>query len=67
MLVSNQIDVNARHTLGWTALMVAAVNGRTDICKLLLAKGADPNLGDMYKSPQKVAHELGLHVLEGII
>lgn len=64
LLSSNQIDVNARHHLGWTPLMLAAVNGKPNICKVLLSKGADPNLGDMYCNPQRTGHEQGLHFLE---
>lgn len=51
--------------LGWTALMLAAVNGRYDMCKVLLQKGADPNLGDEYSNSSRTAKEKGLHPIDG--
>ncbi|XP_022904818.1 mitochondrial disaggregase-like [Onthophagus taurus] len=64
LLAKQQLNVNVRHKLGWTALMVAAVNGRSEICKVLLEKGADPNLGDMYINASRTAAEKGLHSIE---
>ncbi|KGL72692.1 Caseinolytic peptidase B protein, partial [Tinamus guttatus] len=58
-------DVNARHALGWTPLMVAAINGNASVVKILLAAGADPNLGDDFSSIYETAKEKGLHSLEG--
>ncbi|XP_074810555.1 mitochondrial disaggregase isoform X3 [Natator depressus] len=58
-------DVNARHKLGWTALMVAAINRNSSVVKILLAAGADPNLGDEFNSVYETAKEKGLHSLEG--
>ena len=40
--------LNYRHVLGWTPLMVAAVNGNSVFVKQLLKAGADPNLGDNF-------------------
>uniref|UniRef100_A0A2K6UC83 ClpB family mitochondrial disaggregase n=1 Tax=Saimiri boliviensis boliviensis TaxID=39432 RepID=A0A2K6UC83_SAIBB len=57
-------DVNARHRLGWTALMVAAINRNDSVIQVLLAAGADPNLGDDFSSVYKTAKEQGIHSLE---
>lgn len=50
-LLKTKIDVNHVNDLGWTALMETAMKkGRgpvhTEIAKLLLAAGADPNIAD---------------------
>ncbi|NXL11918.1 CLPB protein, partial [Mesembrinibis cayennensis] len=58
-------DVNARHRLGWTALMVAAISRNSSVVKILLAANADPNLGDDFSSVYETAKEKGLHSLEG--
>ncbi|CAM5073047.1 unnamed protein product [Natator depressus] len=60
-------DVNARHKLGWTALMVAAINRNSSVVKILLAAGADPNLGDEFNSVYETAKEKGLHSLEVLV
>jgi len=38
------VDVNARDSVGWTALMRAVSYGHTEIVKVLIAKGADVNV-----------------------
>uniref|UniRef100_F6QGP2 Mitochondrial disaggregase n=1 Tax=Callithrix jacchus TaxID=9483 RepID=F6QGP2_CALJA len=63
-LLSEGADVNARHRLGWTALMVAAINRNYSVIQVLLAAGADPNLGDDFSSIYKTAKEQGIHSLE---
>ncbi|XP_066846184.1 mitochondrial disaggregase isoform X1 [Anser cygnoides] len=60
-------DVNARHRLGWTALMVAAINRNSSMVKTLLAANADPNLGDEFSSVYETAKEKGLHSLEVLV
>lgn len=67
MLDGHQINPNLRHQLGWTALMVAAVNGKSDVCKTLIQAGADPNLDDKYINSNRSAKQHGLHSLEGKI
>ncbi|XP_075775747.1 mitochondrial disaggregase [Pelodiscus sinensis] len=60
-------DANSRHKLGWTALMVAAINRNSSVIKILLAAGADPNLGDEFNSVYETAKEKGLHSLEVLV
>ncbi|PSN36446.1 Caseinolytic peptidase B protein [Blattella germanica] len=57
-------DVNLRHPLGWTALQLAAVNGKIDAVRALLAAGADPNLGDEFINVYRTAIEKGLHSID---
>jgi len=40
------LDINSRDERGRTALMLAALHGRTDAVGVLLDRGADPNLAD---------------------
>ncbi|KAK5999061.1 putative ankyrin repeat protein [Cladobotryum mycophilum] len=44
LLAKEDINVDARRLSGQTALEVAAYGGHVDICKLLLARGADAGL-----------------------
>ncbi|XP_065514624.1 mitochondrial disaggregase [Caloenas nicobarica] len=66
-LLEEGADVNARHKLGWTALMVAAISRNSSVVKILLAANADPNLGDDFSSVYETAKEKGLHSLEVLV
>ncbi|XP_060538677.1 mitochondrial disaggregase [Pantherophis guttatus] len=66
-LLQEGVSVNTRHKLGWTALMVAAINRNSSVVKVLLAGGADPNLGDEFSSVYQTAKEKGIHSLEVLV
>uniref|UniRef100_A0A8V5GVP7 Uncharacterized protein n=1 Tax=Melopsittacus undulatus TaxID=13146 RepID=A0A8V5GVP7_MELUD len=66
-LLAAGADVNARHRLGWTALMVAAISRNASAVKILLAANADPNLGDDFSNVYETAKEKGLHSLEVLV
>ncbi|XP_034934875.1 caseinolytic peptidase B protein homolog [Chelonus insularis] len=58
------VDVNMRHSLGWTALHSAAINGKVDALKFLISQGADVNAEDEFINVYKTGREKGLHSLE---
>ncbi|KAJ8982663.1 hypothetical protein NQ317_019064 [Molorchus minor] len=62
--IKDGIDINKRHRLGWTALMVATANEQYDIIELLLKAGADPNAADNYVNANRTASQVGLHPIE---
>ncbi|XP_069059867.1 mitochondrial disaggregase [Pleurodeles waltl] len=66
-LLADGVDVNYRHKLGWTPLMVAAMSKNQCIVKALLAAGADPNLGDDFSNVYQTSKEKSLHSLEVLI
>ncbi|XP_077086481.1 mitochondrial disaggregase isoform X4 [Siphateles boraxobius] len=66
-LLSEGTDPNTRHRLGWTALMVAAMNRQHNVVQVLLEVGADPNLGDDFSSVYETAREKGVHSLEVLV
>ncbi|CAH1159705.1 unnamed protein product [Phaedon cochleariae] len=63
-LIKEGVDVNKRHHLGWTPLLVATINEQHDIVEILLRAGADPNLADNYINANRTAHEKGMHPIE---
>ncbi|KAM8904208.1 mitochondrial disaggregase [Spinachia spinachia] len=66
-LVKEGVDPNHRHRLGWTALMVAAMNRQHSVVKLLLKAGADPNVGDDFNNVYETSREKGIHSLEVLV
>lgn len=62
--ITDGIDVNIRHPLGWTALHTAAMNQRVEVIKILLHNGADVNAGDNFVNVYRTAMEMGLHSLD---
>ncbi|XP_031429925.1 caseinolytic peptidase B protein homolog isoform X2 [Clupea harengus] len=66
-LLAEGADVNHRHKLGWTPLMVAAMNRQHNVVKVLLEKGADPNLGDDFSNVYEVSREKSIHSLEVLV
>ncbi|XP_015178663.1 PREDICTED: caseinolytic peptidase B protein homolog isoform X2 [Polistes dominula] len=62
--LSDGMDVNARHHMGWTALQAAAMNGKADAVKFLIEKGADLNAGDNFVNVYKTAMQKGFHTIE---
>ncbi|XP_044729469.1 caseinolytic peptidase B protein homolog [Chrysoperla carnea] len=67
LIKEQKLNPNTRHSLGWTALMVASVNGKVESCKALLENGADPNLGDDFMNANKTAMERGLHSIDVLV
>ncbi|MEO8804163.1 MAG: ankyrin repeat domain-containing protein [Rudaea sp.] len=64
MLLKRKARVNARGTLGRTALMTAALHGHVEIAQVLIQAGADVNLADergataLMEAARAGAHEL---------
>ncbi|XP_056298101.1 caseinolytic peptidase B protein homolog [Pseudoliparis swirei] len=66
-LLAEGVDPNHRHRLGWTALMVAAMNRQHSVVKVLLEAGADPNTGDNFNNVYDTSRERGVHSLEVLV
>jgi len=64
LLNNRTVDVKGRHELGWTALHLAAVNGRQEIVGILLSAGADPDAEDEFMNVYTTAREKQKHSLE---
>ncbi|XP_014291431.1 mitochondrial disaggregase [Halyomorpha halys] len=66
-LKDGSVDANLKHHLGWTALHLAAVNGNSEILKILIEAGCDVNAGDEYINNYRTAHEKGLNTFEVLL
>ncbi|KAM4742174.1 mitochondrial disaggregase isoform 2-T2 [Anableps anableps] len=66
-LIKEGVDPNHRHRLGWTALMVAAMNRQHSAVKVLLEAGSDPNAGDDFNNVYDTSREKGIHSLEVLV
>ncbi|KAM4566365.1 mitochondrial disaggregase [Odontesthes bonariensis] len=66
-LLKEGVDPNHRHRLGWTALMVAAMNRQHSVVKVLLEAGADANAGDDFSNVYDTSREKGIHSLEVLV
>jgi len=64
LLDTRTVDVKGRHELGWTALHLAAVNGRQEVVGVLLGAGADPDAEDEFMNVYTTAREKQKHSLE---
>uniref|UniRef100_A0A4W5QHB2 Uncharacterized protein n=1 Tax=Hucho hucho TaxID=62062 RepID=A0A4W5QHB2_9TELE len=66
-LLGEGVEPNHRHRLGWTSLMVAAMNRQHSVVKVLLESGADPNAGDDFNNVYDTSREKGIHSLEVLV
>uniref|UniRef100_UPI00398EF9B3 mitochondrial disaggregase isoform X2 n=1 Tax=Pristiophorus japonicus TaxID=55135 RepID=UPI00398EF9B3 len=66
-LLAAGVPASPRHKLGWTPLMVAAMNKNHSVVKVLLAAGADPNLGDAFSNVYETSREKRVHSLEVLV
>lgn len=59
LLDANEVDVNTATSMGTTALIQAASNGRVDFLRMLLAKGANPSMENWYGTALHCSAECG--------
>ena len=61
------IDPNAKHELGWSSIHVAAVNKQSDILKILLENGANPDATDDFVNIYQTAREHKMQSLDVMV
>ncbi|XP_069748298.1 mitochondrial disaggregase [Narcine bancroftii] len=66
-LLSNGVPSSHRHKLGWTPLMVAAMNKNYSVVKALLEAGTDLDLGDEFRNVYETSREKRIHSLEVLV
>lgn len=66
-LIKLGTKVDSRHELGWSALHVAAVNKRSEVVKILLEAGADPNVLDHFSTVTLKSREKQLNALHVLL
>ena len=64
ILSNKENDPNIRHPLGWTALHVAAVNGRYGVVEALVDAGADLDAKEEFSTAFRVARSKKMNALE---
>jgi ankyrin repeat protein len=47
-VLDEEVSIDSRDSSGRTALLLAVLSGRDAVVTALLARGADPNIGDAY-------------------
>lgn len=52
---------NLPNRFGWTPLMLAALHGRTDIARVLVEAGADPDRKKFGETAEALADSKGFH------
>ncbi|CAK9297050.1 unnamed protein product [Gordionus sp. m RMFG-2023] len=62
-----ETDVNQRHYLGWTPLMVASINGNIDVVKLLIDAGADIDMEDNFSNIYNAAKEFNMNTMDVLL
>jgi ATP-dependent Clp protease ATP-binding subunit ClpB len=63
LLKSSSVDVNCRHAMGWSPLLVAAINDWPQIVQLLLDFGADIDIRDEFSNISQISRQLRLNYL----
>ena len=65
LIEDEKLDVNLRHPLGWTPLLVAVINNKIECVRYLLSKGADPNQADEFSNLKAMAKKLQWTTVQG--
>ena len=67
-LIDAGLDVNKSDNDGWTSLMLAAYNGHTDVCRMLIQHGANcQSLNKQRQTALDLAMEKGHEGVTGVL